>query len=231
MPNWCDNSVRLSHSDKSKVDALEAVLQSEDKAVFQHLRPRPESEEENWYDWNVNHWGTKWEISIIDWERHDNEIWISFETAWAPPIALYEYLHDLDWKVEGLYHETGMAFCGIWSDGDDDYYEYDFSSLEDLEALPMELQDFTGLVDYYHDQEAEREREEEDAKKTEWYPADVNPVRVGRYEAQDPNLYNWPFPEYATWNGKSWVNGDGKKIKIYKWRGLKEEFANETKVD
>lgn len=236
MPNWCDNSVRLSHSDKSKVDALEAVLQGEDQAVFQHLRPRPADQEENWYDWNITNWGTKWEISIIDWERQDDHtIWISFESAWAPPIALYEHVYSEGWEVEGLYHEGGCAFAGIWSDGNDDYYEYDFNDLASLEALPGDLQDFTGLIDYYNDQQAEREAEAEweaeEAKKTEWYPPTVKPVRAGRYEAKDPEHPNWPFAEYADWDGKKWVNGNGDTIKIAGWRGLKEEYANEAEVD
>jgi hypothetical protein len=158
MPNWCDNSVRLSHSDKSKVDALLAALESEDKAVFQHLRPNPSGEWD--YGWSVENWGTKWEISVVDWDREsDNTIWIGFETAWAPPIALYDYLHAEGWEIEGLYHEPGMACAGIYKDGEDDYYEYDFSDLESLEALPEDVQEFTGLIDYYHDQEAERESE------------------------------------------------------------------------
>jgi len=229
MPNWCDNSVRLSHSDKSKVDALFAVLESEEREVFQHLRPRPESEKDNWYDWNVTNWGTKWEISVIDWNREDdNTIWIGFDTAWAPPISLYEYIYNLGWQVEGLYHEGGMAFCGIWKDGDDDYYEYESDDLESLEALPDDLQEFTGLIDYYHDQEAEREREaEEEAYEetvTEWYPVTTNPHYVGFYETKEAN--NWPFYKFAHWNGKKWTI-DGKKPKdaIGFWRGLKEDPA------
>lgn len=234
MPNWCDNSVRLTHSDKSKVDALEAVLQSEDKQVFQHLRPMPESEKDNWYDWNITHWGTKWEISIIDWERQeDNTIWISFESAWSPPIALYEHVYGEGWEIEGLYHEGGVGFAGIWKDGDDDFYEYDFSDLESLEALPGDLQDFTGLIDYYHDQQAEREAEAEreayEATVTEWYPVDINPARVGDYETKTADM--WPFYKMANWNGKKWTI-DGKKPKepISAWRGLKED-PNETKMD
>ena len=150
MPNWCDNSVRLSHSDKTKVDALEAVLSDkENQQVFEHLRPNPAGEWD--YGWSVEHWGTKWEIGVIDWERQDDDtIWISFQTAWSPPIALYEYIFAEGWQVEGLYNETGCAFCGIWKDGEDDYYEYDISDLESLEQLPGDLQDFTGLVDYHH---------------------------------------------------------------------------------
>ena len=159
MPNWCDNSVRLTHSDKSKIDALQDVLHSEDKRVFQHLRPNPSGEWD--YNWSVQNWGTKWDISVIDSERcDDNTMWISFETAWAPPIALYDYLWTEGWEVEGLYHEPGMAYAGMYKDGEDDYYEYDFRDLESLEALPEDVQEFTGLIDYYHEQEAERQEQE-----------------------------------------------------------------------
>jgi hypothetical protein len=164
MPNWCDNSVRLTHSDKSKVDALEAVLQSEDKQVFQHLRPMPESEKDNWYDWNLTHWGTKWEISIIDSERQDDDtIWISFSTAWSPPIALYEYLFSEGWEVEGLYHEGGMCYAGIYKDGEDDYHEYDISDLDSLKALPSEVEEFGGLIDYHNSMKEDGAFDEENS--------------------------------------------------------------------
>ena len=39
MPNWCDNNVTLTHSDKAKIDALEAELQKPDAEVFKHFRP------------------------------------------------------------------------------------------------------------------------------------------------------------------------------------------------
>lgn len=34
---------------------------------------------------------------------------------------------------------------------------------------------------------------------TEWFPADVKPVRVGVYEVNDNNAYE--FPMYAYWDG------------------------------
>lgn len=235
MPNWCDNSVTL-RSTKENIDALEKVLENkEDQQVFQHLHPRPATEEENWYNWNIENWGTKWDISVIDWSRYgDNEIWISFDTAWAPPIGVYQHLHNKGWSVEAFYHESGMCFCGQWVDGEDDYYEYDSDDLKSLEALPNDLQEFTGLIDYYHDREAEREQEEHDAKCTEWFDGDVKPVHVGRYEAKDINNPNWPFAEYADWDGKKWVNGVGKKIKVHSWRGLKEnpdDVIDENNLD
>lgn len=163
MPNWCDNSLRISNQDKDKIDALEKVL-TEKGEIFQSLRPRPASEEDNWYDWNINNWGTKWDISTIDWERQDEHtIWISFESAWAPPTALYEYLDSEGWEIEGYYNEGGCAFCGKWtSESGDEYYEYDFTDRESLEAIPSDIDDFTGLLDYHDSCKADGEFDEEE---------------------------------------------------------------------
>lgn len=152
IPNWCDNSVRLTHQDKEKIDALENVLKDQqDCEVFYHLRPRPVEEDENWYDWNCNNWGTKWDMTIIDFNREDDHtVWVSFETAWSPPIALYEFLTEEGWEVEGYYHESGCAFCGKYTNEDgDEFYEYDFRDRESIEALPQDIEEFTGLLDYH----------------------------------------------------------------------------------
>ena len=105
MPNWCDNSVTLRHDDKSKIDALCDVMENkEDQNFMNHLRPNPAGEWQ--YDWSVSNWGTKWDASVIDWERRDdNEVWISFDSAWSPPTVLYEFLVEQGWDVEALYHE------------------------------------------------------------------------------------------------------------------------------
>ena len=96
----------------------------------------------NWYDWCVNEWGTKWDVND-EGTAHLNEdgsLTASFNSAWAPPIQAYGRLEDLGFEVKAMYHEGGMAFCGIYEDGDDDYYEYGgMSSTELVDTLPAEL--------------------------------------------------------------------------------------------
>jgi hypothetical protein len=153
MPNWCDNIVTLRHSDKTKIDALEQELLKEDPRVFNLLRPIPADQEENWYDWNVSHWGTKWDATVNDWGRDDdNEIWISFDSAWSPPTELYQFLLELDWDVTAYYHEGCMGYCGKFSsDFGDEYYEYDITDLQSLEELPEDIENYAGLIDYHHE--------------------------------------------------------------------------------
>jgi hypothetical protein len=173
MPNWCDNSLTVRHADKTKLDELESELNKgfSESQLFRHFRPY----EGEWdYGWCIENWGTKWEARVIDWERTaDDTIFISFETAWGPPIALYEYIEQDGWEVEGLYNEPGMCFAGIYEEGADNYYEYsDLSADEIEENLPTILEETYGIAQYKRDWEDEQEEEwdgptEEPSKFTE----------------------------------------------------------------
>jgi hypothetical protein len=88
-------------------------------------------------------------------------MFVSFETAWGPPIALYEFLEENEWSVEGLYNESGMCFAGIYEDGSDSYYEYaDLSADEIEENIPALLEDTFGMAQYKRDWEEEEEENE-----------------------------------------------------------------------
>jgi len=225
MPNWCDNAVTISHEDKSKIDAIEAGLAKEEKEFFNVIRPRPASEEDNWYGWNVNEWGTKWEASVHDWNREDdNTIWVSFDSAWSPPTALYGFMHDEDgYDVRAYYHEGGMSFCGRFEDGYDDYYEYDIG---DISNIPEDIADYADL-EYRHDEWIDEQQEEKLSQldRTEWFDKKVKPEYEGRYEIE---TIEWPWPQYCNWDGEKWSRWEGDDIKVTKWRGLIEEYQEEV---
>lgn len=151
MPNWCFNVVQFTHEDVEKVDAIERELdKGENTRLFESLRPQPEGEED-WYSYNVNNWGTKWDASVLNWERVDeNTVMVEFDTAWSPPIHLYEFLHEEEgFDVDAMYHEGGMGFCGSWVDGQEDYYDYDLADKSTWESIPEDLIDFAGLESEY----------------------------------------------------------------------------------
>jgi hypothetical protein len=220
MPNWCDNSVTLYNEDVEKVSALAEEMGKENEegkmiaCPFQHLRPRPADQEENW--------GTKWDASIIDWERRDdNEIWISFDSAWAPPITLYDYLTENGWNVEAIYHESGMNFAGQYNNGIDNYYEYDVSDPDFLHSLPGEIIEFANLFDA-HDEYIMRELEENwaDAKRSEWNKVKHKPQIEGWYEV---STKAWDYPHFLKFKDGEWDTWDPKNV--IKWRGLAEKPA------
>lgn len=86
----------------------------------------------NWYDFCVGEWGTKWDVGSEDSfievsENAETGKWVmnfSFDSAWAPPIEIYEAIAEAGHEIEAYYYEPGMAFCGKFTNEDgDDYYE------------------------------------------------------------------------------------------------------------
>lgn len=69
--------------------------------------------------WDENYYGD--EESIIVGQ---NELSLNGQVRWRPPIDFLQYLVDQGLSVSCEYHEGGLGFCGIWEDGEDEYYEY-----------------------------------------------------------------------------------------------------------
>ena len=240
MPNWCSNVVEIHHDDKEKIDAIENEYNriEKDPKIFNTIRPIPPENAtgEGWYWWCIENWGTKWEPGIHTFERiNDNTLKIYMDTAWGPPVALYNYMTEQGYTIDAFYNEEGMAFCGHYSDGSDDYYEYNGLSADEMEhQIPVEIDELFNIIEYQRDREEEEQEEEDDDEEyldlsegvTDWYPKDIKPVREGVYEITSEA---WPFVQRALWNGKTWFTMDVDtfeytiKAKINQWRGITEE--------
>jgi hypothetical protein len=161
MPNWCSNTLRLEHEDPAQITrAVEAFTKRE---FLQTLVPNPDEE---WnYDWCVNNWGTKWDVGGNTDPSIESATAVSFyfDSAWSPPITAYNSMVDQGFRVYAMYYESGMAFAGIYDNGDDDYYEFSGqNSGEVADTLPTELDAEFGISEMM----AEYEDEE---PLTEWY--------------------------------------------------------------
>jgi hypothetical protein len=70
----------------------------------------------NWYDWQIENWGTKWSPDIDDLDVQDDgkRIWARFDSAWAPPSQLIQKLSGLFPTLQFVisYEEGGMCFAG-----------------------------------------------------------------------------------------------------------------------
>jgi hypothetical protein len=63
----------------------------------------------NWYDFCVNTWGTKWDTDAYDTvtlPADSNNVTFGFDTAWSPPIGVYEALLD-----QGFALRTRHVLC------------------------------------------------------------------------------------------------------------------------
>ena len=179
MPNWCNNTVRLTHEDPAMIIRARDSL-TEGK-FFNEFVPVPKGLSESiastltdeklteanfekygyasWYDFCVNEWGTKWdtECHSVDTDpEYPDALEAVFDTAWAPPIAFYEKLERLGFQVEAKYYEAGMFFAGMYENGCDSYYELGTMSAEDVEhTIPEELDAEFGISDSMYEYEKE----------------------------------------------------------------------------
>lgn len=67
--------------------------------------------EHNWYNWNNANWFTKWDASGVDINYDGNSVNLYFETAWSPPIPVFQAIAqqfpnlviDFRWEEEQGY--------------------------------------------------------------------------------------------------------------------------------
>jgi hypothetical protein len=114
MPNWCSNRAVITGPAPVIREIIE-VLNQDDSPLLNWMVPRPEAEED-WYNWNINNWGTKWDISDIYFENQmeEDSIEFSFCSAWSPPIEAFENWAISDGRVQFRleYWEPGAGFVG-----------------------------------------------------------------------------------------------------------------------
>lgn len=191
MPNWCSNNITISHPDSAKLEALaEAVREGK---FCNHVIPVPDdlqivagrvgdpaeqAELErktaenvqkygagNWYDFCVSRWGTKWDVDPYesDTRVEDGVLQFGFDSAWAPPIGIYEELIEQGYDVVAYYYEPGMAYVGKWDNGIDNCAEYANETAATVqEVIGEELDDMWGISESMAEYEADEENLEID---------------------------------------------------------------------
>jgi hypothetical protein len=135
MPNWCQNRL-IVIGQSERIAAFAANNKDENQPLtFAAAVPMPESEKDNWYDWNCANWGTKWDACDVKIDTDEDQGWVmddpehvtisyAFDSAWSPPenwfVKLAEQWPDLNLMLN--YVELGMGFTGqmIHKADDDD---------------------------------------------------------------------------------------------------------------
>ena len=147
MPNWCMNNVTVTgpvEKIKALVDAIE-----KDK-LLNHLVPMEENDPD-WYNKQINAWGTKWEVSDVQFDVSEDgtEINMSFDSAWSPPVQAFNTWgeENPDCKFVLKYFEPGIGFAGV-ADWDGEYFDDDtFTSEDDPEEYKQFILDEFGWED------------------------------------------------------------------------------------
>lgn len=144
MPNWCSNDLEIRGLTKEEVQTIsQKYVELDENNIpsvldFEKILPTPlallneqapsnksqETKEgliraygaEDWYNWRIKNWGTKWTINPDSAciRMGDDHVSFSFDSAWAPPEEIISYMSTLFPKAKFTlqYAEPGMAFAG-----------------------------------------------------------------------------------------------------------------------
>ena len=104
-------------NEKGELPKLEQRL-NQDGSVFYETYNFPDgTNDDRWYHWCIQNWGTKWDVSELDIEYADDEILeLTFSTAWSPPEGIMQELRDKypDLGFTCFYDEPGMEVAGYY---------------------------------------------------------------------------------------------------------------------
>lgn len=119
MPDWTYNSITIKKgrsSDENWKYIVDTFNESEEGGVFglmEKFLPQPEDIGDAWYEWRINHWGTKWDIAVTDLAHEDESISFSEQTAWAPPSSFLRFLcHKFGLDIRNEYNDGGQITYG-----------------------------------------------------------------------------------------------------------------------
>ena len=89
-----------------------------DGSVFYETYNFPDGKnDDRWYHWCIDNWGTKWDAGEVDIEMSDyDSLEITFNTAWSPPEGIVEKLREKypDLSFQCFYDEPGMEAAGYY---------------------------------------------------------------------------------------------------------------------
>jgi hypothetical protein len=191
MPNWCQNILKLEHDDPEFIRRAHSAF-AEGKLLNEfvpvpddlanpdtttHGGDNAEAHDalrysmtkkygySDWYSFRVNEWGTKWDVgdeyginSVTE-----NSLFVTFDSAWAPPVVAYEKMSKLGFRIDAQYCEEGIGFVGRWSDENgDEEFQIPPTAKEIVEKIPADLDDMFCLSENRAISEEEEAYDSED---------------------------------------------------------------------
>jgi len=145
MPNWCSNSVNIYHDDLGAILAIkEAFARGDLCETFLPIKHVPADQQ---YDVAINTWGTKWDVKGDSVGDQGHYIYLVFESAWTPPLGLYNELVRRGYVVYGTYFEPGVGFVGQYENGTDVCYDFSGGNFKDV--VPADLLEAYDIGDWF----------------------------------------------------------------------------------
>ena len=111
-PDW-----KRLPNEKGQFPQLEQMKNPKGEVMWETYNFPDGKNDDRWYHWCIENWGTKWDVSELDIEYMDDEILeLTFSTAWSPPEGVVEKLKEKypDLSFSCFYDEPGMEVAGYY---------------------------------------------------------------------------------------------------------------------
>ena len=123
-PDWAN--IPLSEADqyeysfssaRGEVGELPVMVINEDSPFMNGLRFKSTNvQDDRWYNWRVQNWGTKWDCYTLEIEDSDmpHGFEVTFETAWSPPEEVCSAIREQypNVSISWFYDEPGCEIAG-----------------------------------------------------------------------------------------------------------------------
>ncbi len=119
MPNWCACSLSIKGTEddlKLFYDTLNTPNKEGLVVLFSFHQNVPRPSNTNWYTWNIENWGTKWDATNVSVASETpTKFLVQFDTAWSPPLSWLKTVSKKypTMKFKLAYCESGMEFYGV----------------------------------------------------------------------------------------------------------------------
>ena len=80
---------------RGKVGECSVMVKNENPFLAGLRFPSTDNQDDRWYEWRCDNWGTKWPACDIEITQDDSDfLEITFNTAWSPPEPIVEVLRS-----------------------------------------------------------------------------------------------------------------------------------------
>ena len=123
-PDWAN--IPLSEADqyeysfssaRGEVGEKPVMVINEESPFMNGLRFKSTNvQDDRWYNWRVQNWGTKWDCYTLEIEDSDmpHGFEVTFETAWSPPEEVCSAIREQypNVSISWFYDEPGCEIAG-----------------------------------------------------------------------------------------------------------------------
>ena len=79
-------------NEKGELPKLEQMKNPDGSVLWETYNFPDGKNDDRWYHWCIENWGTKWELSELDIEYDEEVLELTFSTAWSPPEGVMQKL-------------------------------------------------------------------------------------------------------------------------------------------